>query len=126
MKKLGLFFAFVLFTSLAVMAQKPLIVFNEKEFDFSKIKEADGNVSHVFEFTNKGDAPLVVTQVKASCGCTTPEWTKSPVAPGKKGTIKVTYSTANRPGMFSKLITVTSNDTVSKVVLTIKGEVIGK
>ena len=65
----------------------------ETSFDFGTIKEANGNVSHVFKIKNTGDAPLVLTRVIASCGCTTPEWTKEPIAPGKTGDIKITYTT---------------------------------
>jgi hypothetical protein len=125
MKKLNVLLVCMLFTLTAVMAQSPIIKFPVKEFDFGKIKEVDGNVTHVFDFTNIGKAPLVVNQVQASCGCTTPTWTKEPIEPGKKGAITVTYSTAGRPGSFTKTITVSSNDTV-KQVLIIKGEVIPK
>lgn len=110
--------------SLVAMSQKPIISFQEKMHDFGKIYEKDGNVSYVFNFDNKGNAPLVINKVQASCGCTTPTWTKEPVAAGKKGAITVTYSTANRPGLFTKTITVYSNDTINQAVLIIKGEVI--
>lgn len=110
--------------SLAAMAQKPVISFDVKEHDFGKINEKDGSVTYVFNFTNKGNAPLVVSKVQASCGCTTPTWTKEPIEEGKKGAITVTYNTANRPGMFTKTITVYSNDALEQTVLIIKGEVI--
>lgn len=105
-------------------AGKPVITFAVKDFDFGKIKESDGNATHVFEFTNTGNAPLVIKDAKASCGCTTPKWTKQPIAPGAKGTIEVVYAASNRVGVFNKVITVLSNDTVSNAILTIKGEVI--
>jgi len=110
--------------SLAAMAQKPVISFDVKEHDFGKINEKDGSVTYVFNFTNKGNAPLVVNRVQASCGCTTPTWSKEPIEPGKKGAITVTYNTANRGGMFTKTITVYSNDALEQTVLIIKGEVI--
>jgi len=106
------------------MSQKASIKFDVKEHDFGKVNEKDGNVSYVFNFTNKGDAPLVVNKVQASCGCTTPVWTKEPIEAGKKGNIKVTYNTSGRPGLFTKTITVYSNDSLQQVVLIIKGEVI--
>lgn len=110
--------------SLAAMAQKPVISFDVKEHDFGKINEKDGSVTYVFNFTNKGNAPLVISRVQASCGCTTPTWSKEPIEPGKKGAVTVTYNTANRPGMFTKTITVYSNDALEQTVLIIKGEVI--
>jgi len=110
--------------SLAAMCQKPVISFDTKEHDFGKINEKDGSVTYVFDFTNKGNAPLVVSRVQASCGCTTPTWTKAPIEAGKKGAITVTYNTSNRPGMFTKTITVYSNDALEQTVLIIKGEVI--
>ena len=64
---------------------------------------------HEFVFTNNGNQPLVLTAVKASCGCTTPSWTKEPVLPGQSGHIKASYNSKNRPGRFHKSITITSN-----------------
>jgi hypothetical protein len=123
MKKYSVLLVCLMF-SFAAMSQKAAISFKEKDHDFGKVNEKDGNVTYVFDFTNKGDAPLVVNRVQASCGCTTPTWTKEPIEPGKKGAITVTYSTAGRPGLFTKTITVYSNDPQEQVVLIIKGEVI--
>jgi len=123
MKKYSLLLVCIVF-SLVSMAQKPMINFEVKTFDFGKINEKDGSVTHVFDFSNKGDAPLVVNRVQASCGCTTPVWTKEPIEPGKTGAITVTYHAGGRPGMFTKSITVYTNDTQEQVVLIIKGEVI--
>ena len=91
--------------------------------DFGVIKEADGKVSHTFVIKNEGEAPLVVTRVIASCGCTTPEWTKEPIAPGKTGDIKVTYNPAGRPGPFSRSISVKRKKKTGSFLLTIRGEV---
>ncbi len=124
MKKLSVFL-FCFMVSLAAIAQKPVINFATKDYDFGKIKEVDGSVTHIFEFSNKGKSPLVVSRVQASCGCTTPTWTKEPIEPGKKGAITVTYNASGRPGVFAKTITVFSNDTLNQV-LVIKGEVIPK
>jgi hypothetical protein len=104
-------------------AQKPAMTFTTKEHDFGTVKEEVGRISYVFEFINTGTADLVLKNVQASCGCTTPEWTKSPVTPGNKGFINVTYSTLGRPGPFSKSITVTTN-TNAREILTIKGNVL--
>ncbi len=102
------------------------ISFNEKIHDFAKFEEAKGPVTYNFEFTNTGSTPLIISQVRASCGCTAPNWSKAPVLPGKKGFVGATYNPAGRPGPFSKTITVVSNSTTPNVILTIKGDVIPK
>lgn len=109
---------------IAVMAQKPAINFEVKTYDFGKINEGDGKVSFTFNFTNSGKTPLVINRVQASCGCTTPEWTKAPIEPGKKGSVTATYNPEGRPGIFTKSITVFSNSSEETVTLIIKGEVI--
>ena len=123
MKKYSLLLVCLVFSFVA-MAQKPVINFEVKTHEFGKINEKDGPVTYVFEFVNKGDAPLVVNRVQASCGCTTPTWTKEPVEAGKKGVVTVTYNPSGRPGMFTKTITIYSNDTKEQAVLIIKGEVV--
>lgn len=125
MKKLSVLLACLTITVMA-MAQKPVISFDEKSYDFGKVKEDDGKVTHVFEFVNKGDAPLVINRAQAQCGCTTPQWTKEPIEPGKRGSITAIYSTQGRPGPFTKTITVYSNATDEQIQLTIRGEVIPK
>ncbi|MCQ2311259.1 MAG: DUF1573 domain-containing protein [Paludibacteraceae bacterium] len=109
-----------------MMAQEPVITFEKTSHDFGKINESDGRVSTVFNFKNEGANPLVLSNVRASCGCTTPKWTREPVEPGATGAITVTYNPNGRPGMFSKTITVTSNAKEQTVRLYIKGEVIPK
>jgi hypothetical protein len=103
---------------------KPIISFTQKEFDFGTFPEIAGLVVHDFQFTNTGKVPLILNDVKASCGCTTPEWTKEPVLPGKSGSIRVTFNPKNRPGSFSKTIQVNSNSDLPLVTLVIKGVVI--
>lgn len=105
-----------------VPADGPKIAFEKMIHDYGTIeKGGDGNCE--FTFTNEGNEPLILTNVKASCGCTTPSWTQKPVMPGKTGTIKVRYNTANVGG-FTKTITVTSNAVDNpRVVLKIKGNV---
>lgn len=109
-----------------IMAQKPEISFDVKTYDFGKINEADGKVSYTFNFVNTGKSALVINRVQASCGCTTPDWTKSPVEPGKKGVVTAIYNPEGRPGIFTKTITVYSNATDETVTLMFKGEVIPK
>ncbi|MBP5548322.1 MAG: DUF1573 domain-containing protein [Bacteroidales bacterium] len=100
----------------------PKIQFNEQEHNYGTIqKGGDGNCE--FLFTNEGNEPLILSNVKASCGCTTPSWTKEPIMPGKTGSIKVRYNT-NNVGNFTKTITVTSNAINSpRITLKIKGKV---
>lgn len=90
--------------------------------DFGKVKQGTP-VTHEFKFTNTGKVPLVITNVQASCGCTTPAWTKEPVMPGGQGFIKATYNAAS-PGAFNKTVTVTANIDAGFLQLTIKGEVV--
>jgi hypothetical protein len=124
MKRIFLFAA-ILF-SLTALAQTPVITFNKTTHDFGKINEADGRVTTVFVFKNEGMTPLVLSNVRASCGCTTPKWTREPIEPGATGDITVTYNPAGRPGRFQKTVTVTSNASESTTRLYIKGEVIPK
>ena len=99
------------------------IVFDEMSHNFGSFQESDGVQTTSFKFTNKGDAPLVLSNVRASCGCTTPKWTREPVAPGETGSIDVTYNPKNRPGSFNKSVTVSSNAENATVVLRISGKV---
>lgn len=125
MKKL-LSFAAGLLMATALMAQQPVITFAKTQHDFGKINEADGRVTTVFEFKNEGMEPLVLSNVRASCGCTTPKWPREPIEPGQVGQITVTYNPNGRPGRFQKTITVTSNAKEPTIRLYIKGEVIPK
>lgn len=105
---------------------KASMKFKESVHDFGVIKEADGPVSCEFDFTNAGNANLVVISATAECGCTRPEYPKQPVAPGKGGKIKVTYNPAGRPGAFDKMVTVKTNGKPSKLRLKIRGNVLPK
>lgn len=99
------------------------IRFNETVYEFGKISLKKGKVSHEFTFTNVGDKNLVITNARADCGCTRPEYSDAPVAPGKTGTLKVTFAPAGK-GHFSKKVTVTTNGNPRKTRLLIKGEVV--
>lgn len=112
--------------AVVAMAQKPVITFEETAYDFGKVPEEGGKVSHVFNFTNSGDAALVITNVKASCGCTTPSWPKEPVEPGKTSSITVTYNPLGRPGSFTKTVTITANTEPEQQIVKITGEVLKK
>lgn len=106
----------------AVKETAPAFVWEESVFDFGKIKLGEP-VTHEFEFTNSGQEPLVISSVKASCGCTVTAYTKDPVPAGGTGFVKATYNAA-RAGQFSKTVTVVANTSEGSVLLTIKGEVV--
>ena len=106
-----------------VFAQKPQIVFDKLEHDFGTFKESDGIQTITFKFANKGIVPLVLSNVRASCGCTTPKWTREPVVPGSTGEIQVSYDPQNRPGSFNKTILVSSNAENGTTMLRITGRV---
>ncbi|MCP9611546.1 DUF1573 domain-containing protein [Coprobacter tertius] len=125
MKRIILFFAMILIgTTLAFAQKEARIQFKEITHSFGNVQESDGTVSCEFEFVNTGNAPLIIIRASASCGCTIPEYPQQPVAPGKKGIIKVTYNAKGRPGAFQKNVYVYSNTKPDKSILTIKGTVI--
>lgn len=101
----------------------PKISFKESVYDFGKISLKGGKVTHEFSFTNDGAKNLVITNARADCGCTRPEYNDAPVAPGKSGSVKVTFAPAAK-GHFSKKVTVTTNGNPRKTRLLIKGEVV--
>lgn len=103
------------------------ISFENMEHNFGKIREKNGSVSYQFLFTNTGSMPLIISNVQASCGCTSNNWTRSPILPGKKGYVSAIFNPLDRPGVFSKTIKVFSNSEYSSSVeLKITGEVIEK
>lgn len=120
MKKLFFVFAF-LFVATFANAQG-VIKFKSESHDFGKIEEGV-QATHTFEFTNTGTAPVVISNAQASCGCTTPDWTKEPVMPGKTGKVTASFNSQGRPNNFSKTVTVISNSETPQIVLTIKGDV---
>lgn len=97
------------------------IKFDKLTVDFGTLKVKDVKVVTI-TYTNIGKKPLILDDVISSCDCTTVTWSKQPVMPGKKGTIKATY-TAKNPGLISKRITVLSNANTDRVILQLKGEV---
>ena len=97
--------------------------FTEIDHDFGLIKEVDGPAEYQFDFTNNAQVPITISNVRASCGCTTPGWTREPVLPGETGYIKAVYDPVNRPGQFHKTLTVTTSGSESTVILRIHGKV---
>ena len=99
------------------------IKFDKKTHNFGQFTEKDAVQKCTFSFTNVGDAPLIINQAVASCGCTVPKYTQSPIAPGEKGTIEVTYTGAGKiPGHFKKSITVRTNGVTEMTRLYVEGD----
>ena len=100
----------------------PVMKFAESEFDFGNIKP-DSKVRHTFTFTNTGKSPLLIEDATASCGCTTPSWTKAPVAPGAQGTMEVQFDSHGKSGIISKQVAVRANTQPSITTIVIKGNI---
>jgi hypothetical protein len=128
MKRLSFILLTMIVSISCVMAQQNTqggsAKFTSTTHDFGKVAEEVGTVSCEFTFTNVGKKPIILQDIRTSCGCTTPSYTKDPILPGKKGTIKVSYSTTNRVGGFDKKITVFTNEPDTVYSLIIKGEVL--
>lgn len=127
MKKLTILLAMFMVAVLPMIAddKKPSVRFEETSHDFGTIAEEAGPVSCTFPFVNEGDAPLVIISATAQCGCTKPSFPQKPVAPGKKGEIKVTYNPQGRPGEFIKEVKVKTNDKKNRTIkLKISGVVL--
>lgn len=122
---------FLLGIALSMKAQindpnAPIFKFNEETHDFGNVKEG-AQPTFDFEFTNTGKTPLLIQSCTASCGCTTPDWTKSPIKPGQKGKISVKYNSAGHGGeKINKTVYITSNaqSDKKKYELYIKGNVL--
>lgn len=121
------FFAFVAFAQDTETAEsnepKPQIKFDAEEFDFGDIKQGD-IVTHVFKFTNNGEYPLVLQNVRTTCGCTVPEWPREPIAPGETSEIKATFNSAGKMGAQRKVITIISNAVNSRTTVTLTGTIL--
>lgn len=100
---------------------RPGIVFDTLTYDFGLLKKGD-DATYNFSFVNRNEIPVIITNVKSSCGCTVPEWPREPVTPGESGTISVKYNT-KITGTFQKTIQVHTSRNSQPVVLTIKGVV---
>lgn len=124
MKRMGLYMAMLMWSTAMALAQgQAEIKFEKTSHDFGTFSEKQAVVSYTFRFTNIGDAPLVIHQAVASCGCTVPEYTQEPVLPGKTGEIKVTYTGTGRfPGHFKKSITLRTNSKTEMMRLFIEGD----
>lgn len=120
--KILYFFPLLLILLNQTLAQ-PVVEFEELNYDFGQIQE--GNIAmHDFVVKNTGNQPLIINSVRASCGCTTPYWTKEPIQPGKSGVISAAYNSTNRPGTFKKSINVVTNAVKPVHTLYINGVVV--
>lgn len=102
------------------------ISFKEKIHDFGEVVEAAGPAEYEFTFTNTSVRPIKILSVQASCGCTTPGWSKDLIAPGQSGFIKASFDPKGRPGYFNKTLSVTTDFDRNPIVLQIKGSVVDK
>ena len=124
MKKIVLvLFVGLMGLSLTAQDTSAKIEFKSETVDYGEIAKGSDGI-RVFEFTNTGNAPLIISKVSSSCGCTIPKKPEEPIMPGKTGEIQVKYDT-NRVGPIRKAITVISNADTPTKVLKIKGEVKG-
>lgn len=101
----------------------PVMKFAEAEFDFGDIQPGT-KVHHTFTFTNTGKTPLLIEDATASCGCTTPSWTKEPVAPGAQGKMEVQFDSQGKQGIISKQVAVRANTQPNITTILIKGNVL--
>lgn len=122
--KYALVLAFITFAGAVVAQDRAEFKFEKETHDFGKISQGTP-VTYTFSFTNTGSAPLIISNIQSTCGCTVPEYSKTPVKPGEEGIIKVTFNAAAiQP--FSKQIIVASNSKTPSKTLVIKGEVVAK
>lgn len=106
----------------ATVAKPSVVTWTADSHDFGDIKKGVP-ASHDFTFKNTSKQTILITDVKAACGCTATNYTKTPIKPGETGSVTATYNAANG-GAFSKTVTVTTNDTETPKVLSIKGKVL--
>lgn len=131
MKNKILFSILLFFCSIGMKAQQPqpallkTFEYDKRIHDFGTIQEKKGPVHHTFTFTNKGKKPVVITEVSGWCGCTSYDFPRQPIAPGKQAKVTITYNPAGRPGKFSKEIAVVLNDGKFFNRVWVKGTVIG-
>ena len=107
----------------AANASLPAFEFEETTHDFGTITEGEV-VEHVFKFKNTGEAPLVIQSTSASCGCTTPNYSREPVPPGETGEVQVRFNSRNQVGMKNKTVTITANTDPAVTRLAIKMSVL--
>jgi len=107
------------------MKAPPIADFNSREFDFGEIKEGE-IIEGVFKITNTGKSDLLITDAKATCGCTVPSWPREAIKPGESADLKFTFNSRNRSGKQSKSITLKTNTAKGNEILRVKGTVLKK
>jgi len=100
----------------------PVITFEEEEHDFGTIQQGD-KVVHDFKFKNTGEADLTITSARGSCGCTVPEYPKTPIKVGETANIKVSFNSAGKQGETSKTVTLLCNTKEGNKILKIKANI---
>lgn len=100
----------------------PAMNFEQQVYDFGTIKQGEV-VNHTFTFTNTGKEPLIIENASASCGCTVPEWPRTPIAPGEKGEIKVQFNSTGKYGQQSPMVTIRANTEPNITQVSLKGTV---
>ena len=103
-------------------SESPVMTFEESEYDFGTITQGE-SVTHLFKFTNTGKSDLLISDAKGSCGCTVPEFPRTPIKPGESGEMKVTFNSAGRNGMQSKTVDITTNTATGHEKLMIKASI---
>jgi len=107
----------------AATGDGPIMKFEKETHDFGKIKAGD-KITYEYKFTNTGKSPLIISDAKASCGCTTPVWPHTPIKQGESGGIKVTFDSAQKMGLQDKQIVVTANTNPAQNIVHLIGEVV--
>ena len=100
----------------------PVLKFEKTEHDFGKILQGE-QVSYTFKFKNVGNAPLIITSIEKTCGCTSPEYSSQPIKPGENGKITITYDSKGHKGFQNKRLVVKANTNPSETILRIKAQV---
>lgn len=103
----------------------PKIEFETTVFDFGTINEGD-KVAHVFKFKNTGKTDLVILNAQASCGCTVPDWTKTPIKTGESGEVKIVFNSTGKSGLQQKTVTLSSNTEAGNEIINFKANVTPK
>jgi len=112
-------------TASSSISKGPQFSFDNDSHDFGQLIDGE-KVSYSFKFTNSGDAPLIISSAKGSCGCTVPDWPKDPIEPGQTGTIDISFNSSGRSGKQNKTVTLQANTNPNRKVLRITSEVITK
>ena len=123
--KIGILLFGLITSVVSAQIAEPLI-FVEKTHDFGSVKEDGGSVATEFSFLNNSGRPIRIVNVKPSCGCTTPDWTREIIEPGKSGVIKASFDPRGKVGYFNKSISVTTDYNGAPITLQIKGNVESK